>query len=198
MNETEVKIAIQDPEEICRQILAMGGVPKHPREFEDNVLLELDGDRLARAGRILRIRRVGDKSVLTVKSPVQDSLADSSASLPQKGYKVRRETEVDVSDARELLHALQDVGFTLAWRYQKWRRSFSYEGVEILVDEIPWGAYLEIEGEPEGIDRAARALGFWREHYEVASYRELHERRCRARGEPVGDLVFAGAAKEIG
>ena len=187
-HEIEIKIEIADAETAARRLLEAGARPSTPRELEDNVLLDLDDGRLAHAGRLLRVRRIGAKSILTVKSPPE------RASVK---YKVRRETEVEIADARKMLQALEDAGFRPSWRYQKWRRSFSFEGVTVVVDELPWGAYLEIEGDPAGIDRAARALGYGPEQCETASYREIHERRCRAAGLPVGDLVFAGAVEGI-
>ena len=188
MHEIEVKIEISDPEAAARQLLDAGARETSPRELEDNVLLDLDDGRLTRAGKLLRVRRIGSKSVLTVKSPPETASTK---------YKIRRETEVEVADARKLLQALEDAGFRPSWRYQKWRRTFSFQGTTVVVDELPWGAYLEIEGETDSIDRAASLLGYGPQDYEIASYREIHERRCRAAGAPVGDLVFPGAPEGI-
>lgn len=188
LNETEVKIEIADAQAAASRLVAAGARESSPRELEDNVLLDLDDGRLARAGKLLRVRRIGSKSLLTVKSPPERA---------STRYKIRREAEVEVADARKLLQALEDAGFRPSWRYQKWRRSFSFEGTTVVVDELPWGAYLEIEGDPDAIDRAAGALGYGPEQYETASYREIHERRCRAAGLPVGDLLFAGAVEGI-
>jgi adenylate cyclase class 2 len=192
MNETpheiEVKIEIDDPRAIVRRLLEAGARETGPRELEDNVLLDWEDKRLARAGKLLRVRRIGSKSLLTVKSPPERM---------SPKYKIRRETEVEVADARRVLQALEDAGFRPWWRYQKWRQKFSFQGADVVEDELPWGAYLEIEGDPESIDRAAAALGYGPQDYETASYREIHERRCRAAGVAVGDLVFAGAAEGI-
>jgi adenylate cyclase class 2 len=187
-NEIEVKIEIPGAESAVQSLITAGAQLVSPRELEDNVLLDLDDARLARSGKLLRIRRIGPKSILTVKSP------------PETGstkYKIRRETEVEVADARQALRALEDLGFRPSWRYQKWRQTYSFQGVTVVVDELPWGAYLEIEGDPVGIDRAASALGYGPQDYETASYREIHERHCRAAGVPVGDLLFAGATEGI-
>jgi len=187
-NETEIKIEIADAQAAARRLVEAGARESSPRELEDNVLLDFDDGRLAHAGKLLRVRRIGKKSLLTVKSPPERASTK---------YKIRRETEVEVADARKLLQALEDAGFRPSWRYQKWRRTFSFEGATVVVDELPWGAYLEIEGDPEAIDRAAGALGYGPEQYETASYREIHERRCRAAGLPVGDVLFDGAVEGI-
>ena len=187
-HEIEVKIEIPDPEAAVRRLLEAGARESSPRELEDNVLLDLDDNRLARTGKMLRVRRIGSKSLLTVKSPPENASTK---------YKIRRETEVEVADAKKMLQALEDAGFRPSWRYQKWRRTFAFQGNTVVVDELPWGAYLEIEGDADSIDRAASLLGYGPENYEIASYREIYERRCRAAGAPVGDLVFPGAPEGI-
>ncbi len=185
--ETEVKIAIDDAERAAAHLVAAGARPLRPREWEDNLILDRDGGALAREGTLLRVRRTGGRGLLTVKGP--DPGAAPSA------YKVRREAEAEIPDPAALVRALQLAGFRPAWRYQKWRRTFALDGAEVTIEELPFGSYLEIEGEPAAIESAARRLGYGSDRYETASYRELHERRCLARGEPAGDLVFAGAGE---
>jgi adenylate cyclase class 2 len=90
--------------------------------------------------------------------------------------------------------ALESVGFARSWRYQKYRREWSLAGAHVCLDEIPWGVWLEIEGEPRHIEEIAGRLGAGRERWERGSYRELHERHCAARGAPVGDMVFGPGA----
>ncbi len=181
--ETEVKIAVDDAEEIAGLLRARGAVARRPREMEDNVLFDREGGELSRQGKLLRLRRVGSRAVLTVKAPAIGAASGA--------YKVRRELETVVENPDALAAALAEIGFRPVWRYQKWRRTFALEGAEVTVDELPLGTFLEIEGEPQAIDRAAGALGFGRDRYETASYRELHERDCRAAGRSVGDLVFS-------
>jgi adenylate cyclase class 2 len=180
--ETEVKIAVDDAEEAAGLLQARGAVPRRPRELEDNVLFDREGGELARQGKLLRLRRVGTRAILTVKAPLAGAVPGA--------YKVRRELETEIENPDALAETLVAIGFRPVWRYQKWRRTFALEGAEVTVDELPFGTFLEIEGEPLTIDRAARALGFGQDRYETASYRELHERDCRAAGRSVGDLVF--------
>ncbi len=189
--EIEVKIAVDDAKQALQLLQARGAVLRGERELEDNVIFDRDGGTLARAGKLLRLRRVGGRAVLTVKTP-DAGAAGAAGATPAVGatYKVRRELETAVENPDALERAIEAIGFRPTWRYQKWRTTFALEGAIVVLDELPLGVYLEIEGEPESIDRAARALGFGRDRYETASYRELHERRCRALGLSPGDLVF--------
>jgi adenylate cyclase class 2 len=184
--EIEVKIVIEDPDEAAARIEALGGKPAGPREFEDNRLFDLPGGSLVGQGKMLRVRTVGERCVVTVKAPAEDPRADR--------YKVKREIETEVSDAAEFAALLGVAGFEPTWRYQKYRRSYELEGTTVVVDELPFGNYLEIEGPPDRIDRVAEKLGLSSDDYEIGSYRELHERICGKSGVPLGPLVFGEGA----
>jgi adenylate cyclase class 2 len=60
------------------------------------------------------------------------------------------------------------------------------------VDETPIGCYVELEGDPQAIDRAAADLGFSPDRYVTATYRDLAEEHAAKSGRDVeGILVFA-------
>jgi hypothetical protein len=65
-------------------------------------------------------------------------------------------------------------------------RPTKLDTVEAAVDETPLGTFVELEGLPDDVDRAAAALGARPEDFIRASYRELQENEAAARG------VFAG------
>jgi adenylate cyclase class 2 len=71
------------------------------------------------------------------------------------------------------------------FRYQKYRETYAWKDVEIVVDETPIGTFLEIEGPLEGIHAAAAALGYGRDDYVTDSYAGLFF----ASG-GTGDMVF--------
>jgi adenylate cyclase class 2 len=87
------------------------------------------------------------------------------------------------ADAAQLI--LERLGFRAAFRYQKYRETWSLLGQTVVVDETPIGDFLEIEGEAEGIHRAAEALGFTRADYLTDSYVGLF-----FAGGGKGDMVF--------
>lgn len=187
--ETEVKIPIADPDQTARRLLELGADLVRPRALEDNLLLDFEDRRLARGGMLLRVRATAGRGFITVKTPDPGAPA---------GYKSRREIETGVEDPATLVEALWAVGLRTTWRYQKRRREYILGGAEVVIDELPFGTYLEIEGDPEAIDRVALLLGFTPSDYEIVSYRELHEWRCLAAGVPVGDLVFPDSPEAFG
>jgi adenylate cyclase class 2 len=187
-NEVEIKIRIDDVDEAVERVEALGAAVVRGRVFEDNRLYDLEGDTLYHQDKLLRLRVVDGRGIVTVKAPAPDD-ADSP-------YKARREVETEVRDPDAMAAALETVGFTPRWRYQKYRREWSLGPAHIMLDEIPWGAWLEIEGPPAQIDEIAARLGWGRERWDRGSYRELHERYCEERGVPVGDMVFGAEVPE--
>ena len=73
--------------------------------------------------------------------------------------KLREELETVVGDGTLLLRVLEELGFHVWFRYQKYREEFALDDVIIAVDETPVGTFVEIEGSERGIATTAEALG---------------------------------------
>jgi adenylate cyclase class 2 len=63
------------------------------------------------------------------------------------------------------------------------------------LDETPVGAFLELEGPPDAIDKAAEALGYSRKDYLVKNYLELYAEDCRRKGVSPGNMLFESGKK---
>ncbi len=183
--ETEIKVEVDDADEVSRRLEALGATCTSPRALEDNRLFDLPGLPLARSGRILRVRVTEGRSMVTAKSPAEG----------RDDMKVRREVETAVADGGAFVTILELAGFAVVWRYQKFRREFRLGAAIVVVDEIPHGVFVEIEGEPAAIEDATTRLGFPKSRWITSSYREIHERRCRAAHAPVGDMMFPEARR---
>jgi adenylate cyclase class 2 len=178
--ENEIKLAFSSPETAVRRLLEAGARPLHERSFEDNVLYDLAERPLTKSGRILRLRAFGAASVLTFKGPVEGT--------HRHKMKVEHETTVGDPDAmRSILHGL---GFEPVYRYQKYRTTFTLGAVEAAVDETPIGTFVELEGAPDDVDRAAAAVGAMASDFIRASYRELQQEAAGRRGEVAGDMLL--------
>jgi adenylate cyclase class 2 len=184
MTEVEVKIRVEDADGAARKLESLGATLVRERAFEDNRLFDLPDGALARGGRLLRLRVCAGRAVLTGKGPAPPA-------APGR-YKVRTEAETGVADPEALVQALAAAGLAVRWRYQKWRREYRLAGASVVVDEIPHGTWIEIEGEPAAIETVAARMGFDASSFETTTYREIHERRCAERGVPPLDMVFAG------
>lgn len=174
--ETEVKLRVADPEAVRARLQAVGAARRRERHFEDNVLYDDPQASLRSRGSVLRLRRTVHGGVLTFKGPRH----------MQDGVKSREERETEVGDPQALEGILLCLGYRPVFRYQKYRESWSLAGQAIEVDETPVGVFLEIEGDTEGIHRAAAALGYGRDDYLSESYVALF---FASGGR--GDMVFA-------
>lgn len=181
MIEIEVKLAVSSRQEAEHRLRAAGAREQSERLFEDNRLYDDPADSLQQAGRVLRLRRFGERSVVTFK-------AEPTPSDAGERYKIREEHETTVDNLEAVDAILTRLGFQVRWRYQKWRQQWALAAVAVELDETPIGVFLELEGEPDAIDLAAKLLGFSSDDYLTSSYRELAVQR-RGSDRP-GDLVF--------
>lgn len=175
--ESEIKLRMPGPGPAREAVARLGATLSRPRHFEDNLLLDDAGGGLMATGRTLRLRRTDAGGVLTFKGPRRD----------REGVKSREEIEAELpaAEADALLAVLRKVGFAPVFRYQKYRETYRYGEVEIVVDETPIGTFIEIEGRLPQIHAAAAALGRGPADYITDSYASLF---LASGGR--GDMVF--------
>lgn len=179
--EIEIKFVINDLEAMRHQLLALGATLKTPRTYEKNICLDTPENRLAQQGRLLRLRH-DRRQVITYKEP-----------LPQQDphFKVRQEHEVDVSDLAQAQAILERLGFVPASRYEKYRETFTYQDAEIVLDEVPVGLFMEIEGPRPTIRAIVTRLGMDFSARLLSSYHEIFEAVCTIYQLDARDITFA-------
>ncbi len=104
--------------------------------------------------------------------------------------KLREELETVVEDGEVIRELLSRLGFTVWFRYQKYREEFDGEDVVVAIDETPIGTWVEIEGAEAGINRTAASLGRGSADYIVASYYGLFVQDRTNRGGHGEHMVF--------
>ena len=184
MLEIEVKLRIGRTADVESRLRALGAFVESTRSLEDDLLFDLPGKKLTKAGSLLRVRRRDDGALLTFKEKISDDI----------GAKVRNEVEARVSDADALETILRGLGMKRIWRYQKYRTTYRLGSLHVLIDELPIGNFVELEGSKPEIDRWAGALGFKEEEFLVDTYRDLHDAWLKEHGQAEGDMVFGGQA----
>ena len=201
--EIEVKLQIENVAGLRRKLRKLGAVAS-PRVFERNILYDTSLGDLQSSGRLLRIRtesavgggesrRTASRGILTYKSPIENLELGSSAK-----YKQRQEHEIEVSQPDRLEQILRGLGFHPGFIYEKYRTAYRLKSVKGLIldlDETPIGNYLELEGPPAAIDRAAKLLGFAPQDYITATYWDLYVAHCRGHQLTPGNLVFSHRKK---
>ncbi len=147
--EIESKFYLRDLPAFEQRLKAAGGELVKPRVQEVNLRFDLPDGSLAQAHQVLRLRR-DTNAVLTFKGPTR---RDSEVAE-------RQEIEILVSDlgaARRLLEAL---GYQVVVMYEKFRTTYRLEDMEVVLDEMPYGNFCEIEAlDAEQIHAAAQRLG---------------------------------------
>ena len=115
------------------------------------------------------------------------------ASQPKK---VREEIETSVGQPDKVVKIMKRLGLQRSFRYQKYRSVYRVtleDGRSLLAmfDETPIGNFLELEGESSTIEAVAAQIGFPQTSFISESYVEMQVARSAARGEPLGDMIFA-------
>jgi adenylate cyclase class 2 len=158
--EKKYRLTKKQREEVLRRLPRIGAKRKGD-EFEVNTLYA--GEHLDMGRAVLRLRRVGKRGILTYK----ERFPTRSAIKHQR----EDETRVDDPDAMELI--LDALGFRPALVYEKRRETWRLGKTEIVIDELPFGLFMEIEGTEQGIRDVENKLAIKRLRSEPATYPQL-------------------------
>ena len=179
--EREIKLRFPDADAAREAVQRAGATPVRSRRFQEDCLLDTADDSLRAMRCVLRVRIESGKSYLTFKGPpVAPSI-----------MKIRDELETLVGDGPTLIRILEQLGFRVWFRYEKYREEFALNDVIIAVDETPVGTFVEIEGGERAIEFMARALGRCESDYVLDSYRGLFLQRRERLGFTGADMMFA-------
>jgi len=188
--EIELKFPVVSLGDLERRLAELGFRLDTPRTFESNTLYDTPERKLKNNGELLRIREYGERHIVTHKRHPDD---EDTASP----YKVRIETESEVSDGVALAEIFTRLGYAPAFRYEKWRSEYSHpaqmrSGVSghVVIDETPIGVYAELEGPTGWIDQTLVALGVSPGVCLTESYGRLFTAWKERTGSPAENLTF--------
>ncbi len=188
--EIEVKFHLGNVELIRNSIEKIGGTCLG-KSFEKNIRFENSSNSLILNNSLLRLRQ-DTKAKLTYKS--QPTLKD-------KDFKIHKELEVEVSDFSTMELILESIGFHKEQVYEKWRETFMVENTLLCIDSMPYGTFLEIEGEKSDIRRASKNLGLKWEHRILQNYLAIFDMIKQKLALPFMDVTFdnfKGVSVEFG
>lgn len=183
--EVEAKFYVSDLTAVRERLLAQGQIVT-PRLYERNVVYDTAEQTLRRDQKLLRLRQ--DENVrLTFKGPAPDEQARSEA-------KVREEIEVTLDDFERMNQLLHKIGFAPALVYEKYRETFAVDEVEAVLDELPYGDFVELEGPDAALRPLADALGLAWSKRLTTNYLALLAEVKEAYGLDFDDLTFVNFA----
>lgn len=218
--ETEIKLQIADLKAFERKLKKLGAKTVgagEGRVHEFNIIFDTPEGGLAKHGQLLRIRtetasagkspakskkratagKNDARVVLTFKQPTVRAMDEDGGR-----FKVREETELEVTDPAALTKIFEGLGMRGWFSYEKYRTTWKLNAAQqwakdllIEVDETPVGVYVELEGPPGAIDQAAERLGFSRRDYLTKNYLTLYAEDCRRRGVAPGNMLFDSQRK---
>jgi adenylate cyclase, class 2 len=182
--EIEVKFQVEDGAALAASLAELGFHCVTPRTFERNVLYDTADRKLRSQQSILRIRKYGERWVLTHKR-----LPDGHNS--QERHKHRIETETEIADGEALGAVFKQLGYEPVFAYEKWRTEFTDATGHCVLDETPIGIFAELEGPEEWIDTISAQLGLDESALMTLSYGRLFEQWRQQTGSTATDLTFA-------
>ena len=158
--EKKYRLTKKQRDEIRERLPKLGAKEQGVR-FEENTIYS--GEALNPERAVLRLRRIGKRAILTYKERFPS----------RSGIKHQQEdeTRVDDPDAMELI--LDSLGFTPALVYEKRREIWQLEKTEVVLDELSFGLFMEIEGTEQGIRELEGKLGVKGLKTEMATYPQL-------------------------
>jgi adenylate cyclase class 2 len=211
--EIEIKLRVEDIDTLKATLKKMGArllFRGTGRIHEWNTLFDTAQQDLRKRQQLLRTRietpdghvprgrkNGAQPALLTFKGPVVGGRLRGGGSKISGGHKVREEIEFQLGDAAGVAKILERLGMRPSFHYEKYRTTFQLpttklwaKGLLIELDETPIGIFMELEGPPIAIDRAAKELGFSTKDYILKNYVSLFAEDCRQRGQKMGDMVF--------
>src|SRR3990172_1807796 len=182
--EIEVKLHLADLAPLRAALAARAAPREQPRMLEVNLRFDTPEGTLAQRREILRLRRSRDVR-LTHKRPAQ----------PAGELLGRPEVEVVVEDFDATREVLERLGFVVVVRYEKYRAVYNLGTVLVALDELPFGAFVELEGpSAQALEQAARDLGLpWNQVFQ-GSYLNIFDWLRENRGLTARNLTFAEVA----
>ncbi len=164
--ETEVKFYVGNLAKIETRLVEMGASLIQPRVHETNLRFDTPDRALRREGKVLRLR-MDTSSKMTFKGP----------GMATDGVISRKEIEFEIGDFAAGKELIESLGYEETVFYEKYRTTYKANHTHIMLDELPYGDFVEIEGENvEEINTIAAQLFLGKNKAIETSYLALFER----------------------
>ncbi|MEE4195620.1 MAG: class IV adenylate cyclase [Anaerolineae bacterium] len=179
--EIEGKWLVKHLRSIEFRLHALGAVCIQPRLHENNLRFDTPSRELSNQWKVLRLRQDSDAR-FTFKAPQQ----------VQGGIRSNIEIEFTVGDYELGKQFLEALGYEVYFQYEKFRAVYLLEDCHIMLDELPYGDFVEIEGKvyADIADLAAK-LELDLAASSTMNYARLFEYYCQQSGSHLQHLTFA-------
>lgn len=178
MREVELKAVVDDPAARRHELVKAGAKLAYEGRLVDK-RYDVESRELAGRDEVLRVRRyegaAGVRTSLDWKGPTEATGV----------YKIREEISTVVDDCDALERILGRAGFVITMEIDREIAQYELGAATIRFETYPrMDVLVEIEGEPEAIERGIEALGMARGEFtreKLPSFVERFERRTGVR-----------------
>lgn len=179
--ETEVKFYVNDLSRVEMRLHELEAHLIQARVHEVNLRFDNPNGNLSRELKVLRLRN-DTEAKFTFKGPNEER---------NDGVLSRKEIEFSVSSFDAAKEFLEVLGFKPIAFYEKYRTTYELNDVHVMLDELPYGNFVEIEGENVSTLRdVAGVLGLKWETAVNAGYLVLFDRISTKYKLTAGQLSF--------
>lgn len=172
--EKKYRITLELRSQIVESLIELGA-EFAGEDFEENIIFS--NDVLVEKYAIVRIRKTSSGTKLTFKQRIS-----SESSIK---HQIEYETNVEEADAAASI--LEGIGLVPTIIYEKKRRTYTFRNAEVMLDELPFGSFMEIEGSLTAIAEIEMLLGIEEIEAETETYPKLTSKL----GTRNGDLIEA-------
>jgi adenylate cyclase class 2 len=130
--EIEAKFIVDRLVDFRQKVIDRGGRVLIPRGLERNLRFDDPESELSASHQVLRLR-VDHRATLTYKRSQSPEL--------------REEIEFEIDDFQSAKAFLEALGYQVFFIYEKYRETFTLGRAEVMLDELPYGSFVEIEGQ---------------------------------------------------
>ena len=160
--EKEIKIKVENPLEITDKLRRNGAVFLGGA-LEKTIRFDTENLDYEKNGKFIRCRS-GFSNTITLKEKIKEATSDVRA---------RKETEFEIQDIDKMQYILETLGLTYTRTMEKYRQQWKLGNVDITIDELCFGIYMEIEGEESEIYKTCEILGIDPEKKILVTYWDL-------------------------
>jgi len=176
--ELEAKFVVASLDALRGVLRGLGASLKKTCRFERNIVFDTSGRDLKARGELLRLRQ-SDRAVLTWKRPMDGPVP--------AGVKAMEEVETTVGDFATMAEVLRGLGYKEALWYEKCREQWVLGKALVCLDLLPFGEFIEIEGDPTVIAETAARLGLSMDKASALTYHDLYRAYLAENGLPPQD-----------
>jgi adenylate cyclase class 2 len=179
--EIEAKFLLPHLASLRERLLACGGRLLSDRVLERNWRFDTKTGDLQSQRKILRLR--------------EDARTEVTFKRGLESVDERVEITLVVNDAKKARDLLFALGYQVVTIYEKFRETFALHPVEVMLDELPYGYFVEIEGPSrEEIRGAALQLQLNWEARLRSNYTQLFQHLQSTLNLPFNDATFENLA----